>query len=106
MLRKKLRENVLYHTDFDRLQRLFDEACEARGIDLASNDAPVLAAQVIALFQEGMKDEEIRQKLSSVASIDPLDELARTDQRSPFDSHRSPITASPDPFGLAIRPGD
>ena len=44
-----------------------------------------------------MKDEEIRQELS-VTSLDPLDELARTDQRSPFDSHRSPIRASPDPI--------
>jgi len=63
MLSKRQPENVICSSDLDRLQRLFDEACKSQGIDLASSQAEVLAAHVITLFQEGMKDEDIRNEL-------------------------------------------
>ncbi len=65
VLRKRVDDWVIYPSDFELLQRVFDEVCAKRQIDPHSDYAEYLASRIVALFQQGITDEdEIKARLA------------------------------------------
>ena len=44
-------------SDLDVLERALDAACERRGIDKADVDAQYIAAELVQLYEPGVKNE-------------------------------------------------